>query len=54
MGSETRRFYEKARKIVPQITKDRIFSRDIESTASWLKESNESCVQTKVGGFSID
>lgn len=51
MGSETRRFYEKARKIVPRITKDRIFSRDIERAATWLKESNESCVQTKVGGF---
>lgn len=54
MASQTRQFYDQARKIVPRITKDRIFSTDIEKMSTWLKESNESCAQTKVGGCFID
>ncbi len=38
MAEATRDFYEKARDIISSITKDRIFSKDIERTASWLKE----------------
>jgi len=37
MSSQTRAFYEEARKIIPSITKDRIFSKDIEAAAHWLK-----------------
>ncbi|RDI42262.1 histidine ammonia-lyase [Falsibacillus pallidus] len=38
MASRTRVFYDKSREIVPSITKDRIFSKDIEAAAVWLKE----------------
>ncbi|MBA2872611.1 histidine ammonia-lyase [Anoxybacillus calidus] len=38
MASKTRRFYEEARKMIPSITKDRIFSKDIEAAARWLKD----------------
>ncbi|MCA1035611.1 histidine ammonia-lyase [Bacillus infantis] len=38
MASKTRKIYEKAREIVPSITKDRVFSKDIENCAAWLKE----------------
>ncbi|MED1906189.1 histidine ammonia-lyase [Bacillus firmus] len=38
MADKTKRFYEKARKVVPSITKDRVFSKDIEACAAWLKE----------------
>lgn len=38
MADKTKRFYEEARKVVPSITKDRVFSKDIEACASWLKE----------------
>jgi histidine ammonia-lyase len=38
MASKTRVFYEAARKIVPSITKDRVFSKDIEAAAQWLKD----------------
>ncbi len=38
MADKTKRFYEEARKVVPSITKDRIFSKDIEACAAWLKE----------------
>ncbi|MGR3766093.1 histidine ammonia-lyase [Rossellomorea sp. NS-SX7] len=38
LASTTRKFYKEARKIVPSITKDRIFSKDIEKAASWLKQ----------------
>jgi histidine ammonia-lyase len=38
MADKTKKFYEEARKIVPSITKDRIFSKDIEACASWLKK----------------
>lgn len=37
MAPSTRRFYDEARKIIPSITKDRIFSKDIEAAASWLQ-----------------
>ncbi|MGE7764335.1 histidine ammonia-lyase [Peribacillus sp. NPDC096540] len=37
MAPRTLRFLEKAREIVPSITKDRMFSSDIEACASWLK-----------------
>lgn len=37
MSSQTRAFYEEARKIIPSITKDRVFSKDIEAAAHWLK-----------------
>ncbi|WP_199426346.1 histidine ammonia-lyase [Thermaerobacillus caldiproteolyticus] len=37
MGTKTRMFYEAARKVVPSITKDRVFSNDIEAAARWLK-----------------
>ncbi|MBD1379582.1 histidine ammonia-lyase [Metabacillus arenae] len=39
MAVTTRSFFEQARKVVPSITEDRIFSRDIEALASWLKET---------------
>jgi histidine ammonia-lyase len=38
MALKTRAFYEEARQIVPSITKDRVFSNDIEAAAKWLKE----------------
>jgi len=37
MSSQTRAFYEEARKIIPSITKDRVFSKDIEAAEHWLK-----------------
>ena len=37
MARHTKMFYEKGREQVPSITKDRIFSKDIEKTAEWLK-----------------
>ena len=40
MSPQTRAFYEDARKIVPSITEDRIFSEDIERLAGWLKKNN--------------
>lgn len=38
MADKTKRFYEEARKVVPSITKDRVFSKDIEACAAWLKD----------------
>jgi histidine ammonia-lyase len=38
MAPKTRAFYEEARRIVPSITKDRVFSKDIEAAAQWLKD----------------
>jgi histidine ammonia-lyase len=38
MASNTRAFYEEARKIVPRIVKDRKFSDDIEAMNTWLKQ----------------
>ena len=37
MAPTTKRFYDEARKVIPSITKDRIFSKDIEAAASWLQ-----------------
>ncbi|EKN70018.1 histidine ammonia-lyase [Neobacillus bataviensis LMG 21833] len=37
MACHTKMFYEKGREQVPSITKDRIFSKDIEKAAEWLK-----------------
>ncbi|HJV32165.1 MAG TPA: histidine ammonia-lyase [Bacillales bacterium] len=37
MATQTRKFYEKGREVVPSIKKDRIFSKDIEKAAEWLK-----------------
>jgi histidine ammonia-lyase len=40
MAVKTRSFYEDARKVVPSIIEDRIFSEDIERIADWLKKNN--------------
>lgn len=45
MAGTTKEFYKRARKIVPSITKDRIFSKDIEQVANWLKEASVSDVK---------
>ncbi|MFC4558154.1 histidine ammonia-lyase [Virgibacillus kekensis] len=49
MASATREFYEKARTIVAGITKDRVFSPDIEDLADWLKNKEESEIKQKGG-----
>lgn len=49
MASATRAFYAKARSIVPSITKDRVFSTDIEKLANWLKDCEDSGVAQSVG-----
>lgn len=38
MASQTRRLYDEGREMVPSITKDRIFSKDIEKAADGLKK----------------
>ncbi|MFD2044350.1 histidine ammonia-lyase [Ornithinibacillus salinisoli] len=48
MASRTRDFYELARKIVPSITKDRVFSTDIEKLTRWLKEEEDSNTQIRL------
>ncbi|MGM0843561.1 MAG: histidine ammonia-lyase [Bacillota bacterium] len=40
MAMATHQFYMEARKQVPTITKDRIFSKDIEKAQLWLQEMN--------------
>ncbi|WP_010097663.1 histidine ammonia-lyase [Ornithinibacillus scapharcae] len=45
MARETKRFYERARKVVPSIRKDRVFAKDIENLTRWLKESTESDIK---------
>lgn len=40
MAPKTRGFYEEARKVVPSITEDRVFSEDIERLSEWLKKNN--------------
>lgn len=40
MAEITKNFYLEARKMVPSITKDRIFSKDIEVCSAWLKNFN--------------
>lgn len=47
MADPTRDFYDKAKKVIPSITKDRIFSKDIERAASWLKDARETDVRQK-------
>lgn len=39
MSIHTRKVFDEARKIVPTITKDRIFSNDIEALTEWLKSN---------------
>ncbi|GGB59292.1 histidine ammonia-lyase [Lentibacillus populi] len=51
MASKTSVFYEKVRNIVPSITKDRVFSRDIERLSDWLKDSEDSnVIQNQIKG----
>ncbi|MGD6815998.1 histidine ammonia-lyase [Metabacillus sp. 113a] len=50
MAPATRDFYEQARKIVPPITVDRIFSGDIENMTEWLKKKLELWTASKRGG----
>ncbi|MFC3885738.1 histidine ammonia-lyase [Bacillus songklensis] len=38
MASFTKSLYEEARKLIPSITQDRVFSKDIEIAASWLNK----------------
>ena len=40
MAARTRKFYKEARKIVPSITRDRIFAKDIAACAAWLKHTD--------------
>lgn len=40
MASATHEFYQEAKKIVPSITKDRVFAEDIENMTEWLKKNN--------------
>ncbi len=40
MSPRTRNFYIEGRNVVPSIKKDRVFSKDIEVLAKWLKEKN--------------
>lgn len=49
MASTTQGWYEKARNLVPSITKDRVFSKDIETLANWLKDCEASEITQKDG-----
>jgi histidine ammonia-lyase len=40
MATQTKRLYEKGREVIPSITKDRVFSKDIEKTAAILNSSD--------------
>ncbi|WP_110114018.1 histidine ammonia-lyase [Bacillus sp. CGMCC 1.16541] len=40
MASFTRAVYDEVRNVIPSITQDRVFSKDIEKAASWLKDVN--------------
>jgi histidine ammonia-lyase len=40
MGTATRALFEKAREIAPSILKDRIFSKDVEALAVWLRNTS--------------
>lgn len=44
MAPQTRKYYDRARKIVPSITNDRVFAKDIEQLVSWLKHAEHSIV----------
>jgi histidine ammonia-lyase len=50
MATKTRKFYEKGREMVPSIKQDRIFSKDIEKAAEWLKTMDLSEVVLKSAG----
>ncbi len=39
MAPKTREFFEEARKVVPSITRDRVFAEDIERLTEWLKKN---------------
>lgn len=39
MAPKTRGFFEEARKVVPSITRDRVFAEDIERLTEWLKKN---------------
>ncbi|RDU36820.1 histidine ammonia-lyase [Neobacillus piezotolerans] len=39
LATATRHMYEEAREIIPSITHDRVFSKDIEAAAVWLKQA---------------
>ncbi|MEC5424392.1 histidine ammonia-lyase [Virgibacillus sp. C22-A2] len=56
MSTATKELYDKARKIVPSIIKDRIFSADIEKIADWLEKSDASDVRknTVKGGVAYE
>lgn len=52
MATATKQLYEKARNIVPSITKDRVFSFDIENMQKWLKEEeSEQVIQQILEGI---
>ncbi len=40
LAPKTREVYEKIRRVVPVIEKDRVFSRDIEGLAAWIKDES--------------
>ncbi|MTH51910.1 histidine ammonia-lyase [Bacillus mangrovi] len=48
MASATRAFYEDARLIVPSITEDRVFSKDIEHAAQWLKKNKAGWTTSRI------
>ncbi|HLQ70635.1 MAG TPA: histidine ammonia-lyase [Bacillota bacterium] len=47
MATMTRTLYDKARRLVPSITGDRVFSTDMEKLAAWLKESMDSVLENE-------
>ncbi len=49
MATKTKGFFMEARKIVPSIKKDRVFSKDIEASAEWLKQLD---IKALIGKFS--
>ncbi|MCL7747349.1 histidine ammonia-lyase [Halalkalibacter alkaliphilus] len=46
MSQTTNLFFQKGRELVPSITKDRVFSKDIEAITDWLKASSHHFDQT--------
>lgn len=58
MAPQTKAFYKEARKIVPSIIEDRVFSEDIENMTEWLKKNNWGWTALKIkedqGQISID
>lgn len=43
MAAQTKALYDQAREVVPSITKDRVFNKDIEALTSWLKAYEYEC-----------